>query len=550
MGNTGQPNLADWPGKSNGRQGPLDLDWALPIDERSIGMNKCTVALIAVGIAVLCLSSWAMGDAAGDYETLFGQAEKTAAMKVRVSPEFAARLLKAAKMANEQKDLQAILCEKAYEFGIKTSAGYTTAADAMKLLIETTSDKKIEAQEKLLTVHQLRYKRSARDEREKLGLEMMELLVVLGDDKAEAKQLAEAEVLYRQALRLATTHKSSKATEIVSKIEQVVDTQKAEQRIAALKARLNSNPKGLAARRALITAYLGELDDPGEAVKLLTPDLDEGLRTYVPLAAKNVNELEEDACIQLAEWLVSVAERSYPADKSVLMDKAKACCDRFLKLHTIQDVGQLKGKLLLDKVKKAIEKAGPRTSKTIARKGNVVDLLKLIDPKRDAMSGTWQLHDGVLRGVAGSGLQINYQPPEEYDYVMEFQTSSTLIEMACSKGNRQFMWGMKGWCHRLCGFEWIDGKRLDANPTKTVYPMSGHQKYTAVVQVRNDGLRSLINGKVVTEYKTDYKALSNESAFKFRPGTLGLFVYKHVLSVYRLEVVEVTGSGKRVAPKK
>jgi len=329
-------------------------------------MSRKTAGVVATGL-VLGLSCLAWADAAGDYDTLFGQEEKAAIAKgAAASAEFAARLLSAAKSAGGQKDLQALLCEKAYDFGMKATAGYQTASDAMKFLIETAPDKKIAAQEKLLKVHQLSYAGSVRkDDREKLGLELVDLLAACGDDKAEARQLAEAVAIYRQSLTLATMWKSDRTTEIMDKIKQFSAAQEAERRIAVLKARLEKDPKDAAARTALIMAYLGELDDPNEAAKLLTADVDEGLRTYVPLAAGKVEDLKEAACIQLAEWLVSVSEKSVPADKGALLGRAKACCKRYLEVHTAEDVGRLKGKMLLEKVEKAIEKAGPKTPKNL-----------------------------------------------------------------------------------------------------------------------------------------------------------------------------------------
>jgi len=316
-----------------------------------------------MGLGVLCLSSQALADAASDYEMLFGQEEKAAVSKGAVaSAEFAGRLLNAAKSTGGQKDLQALLCEKAYEFGMKTPAGWQTAVDATKFLIETAPEKKIEAQEKLLKIHQLRYSRSVKkDEREKFGLELVDVLAAFGDDKEEAKQHAEAFALYRQALILATALKSDGAAEINDKIKQVLDAQESERRIAALKARLENNPKDASARTALIMAYLGELDSPAEAVKLLTPDVDEGFRTYVPLAAQKASDLKEAACIQLAGWLMTVAEKSSPTGEIVLLGRAKEYCERYLELHTAQDAALLKGKMLLEKLVKAIEAAEART---------------------------------------------------------------------------------------------------------------------------------------------------------------------------------------------
>jgi len=148
----------------------------------------------------------------------------------------------------------------------------------------------------------------------------------------------------------------------MDRIKELSSAQEAERRIAVLKARLEKNPKDAAARTALVMAYLGEQDDPNEAAKLLTADVDEGLRTYVPLAAKKVEDLEEAACIQLAEWLLAVAEKSSPADKIILLDRARVCCERYLVLHTAEDVGRLKGKILLEKIAKATGKAVSPTS--------------------------------------------------------------------------------------------------------------------------------------------------------------------------------------------
>jgi hypothetical protein len=217
-------------------------------------------------------------------------------------------------------------------------------------------EKKLAARGNLLKIQQLRYARGGKkEEHEKLGLELVDLLAACGDDRAEAKQPAEAVAMYRQALTMATTWKSGRTGEIMDKIKQLSAALEAEKRIAVLKARLEKDPKDATARTGLIMAYLGEMDSPAEAVKLLTADVDEGLRTYIPLAAKKVEELEEAACLQLAEWLVSVADKATPADKGVLLGRAKACCERYLELHTAQDAGRLKGKILLDKVAKAIE---------------------------------------------------------------------------------------------------------------------------------------------------------------------------------------------------
>jgi formylglycine-generating enzyme required for sulfatase activity len=317
-------------------------------------MGKC----VTLGI-VLSLAHPVWADAAGDYQGLFGEEENAATAKgAKGAPEFAAKLLDAAKSAGGQKDLQALLCEKAYQFGTKAPAGYSAAAEAMKLLIGAGGDNKAAAQDKLLKVSELRFAKSAKDDRKQAGQELVDLLVSCGDERAEAKQPAEAAALYRRALTVATSVQSDRAQQIADKIKGLAAAQEGLKKIADLRARLERDPKNTVAREGLILAYLGELDDPNEAAKLVTPDVSEGLRTYVPLAAKKVEDLAEAVCLDLAEWYVAIAEKASPAGKGVLLGRAQACCERFLELHQAEDAGRIKGKMLLAKVDKAIQAAG------------------------------------------------------------------------------------------------------------------------------------------------------------------------------------------------
>ena len=317
-------------------------------------MSKILATLVAAGCVLVCLYSGALADANADYRMLFGQedAKAAASRNTRDAADFAAKLLKAANSLSEQKDLQALLCEKAYEFGLKSPSGQQTAAEAMKSLMEVAPEKKAQAQERLLKLYQTRYAKSAGDERKRVGQELLDLLAGCGDELAAGKQPAEALVLYRQALSIATTDKSERIREILDKIKQVSSGQESARKLKTLKARLESDPKDAAARTELIVAYLGEFDNPAEAVKLLASDLDERLRTYLPLSAKPVEELQEAACLELGNWYAELADKASAAGKGVLLGRAKGCCERYLELHTAQDVARLKGKMLLDKVAK------------------------------------------------------------------------------------------------------------------------------------------------------------------------------------------------------
>jgi formylglycine-generating enzyme required for sulfatase activity len=325
-------------------------------------MSKPTVAALVLGAAVLCISSWAMADAAADYQELYGKAEKEALAKGGMgAPQFAAKLLTAAKKVEAQKDLQAMLCQKACELGMKTPAGFFTAIDAMKLLVELAAEaEKADAEKKLLTILQSRFANSKGDDHKRLGEEFLNLLVDLGDERVEAKEFKEAKALYDKAKPIARALKPERAKEISDKLAYLAAAVESENRIAKLRADLAKNPGNVAARTELVVACLGELDDPAEAVKVAKEGVvDDVVGTNVSFAATKVVKLEEGKCLELAEWYLALADKAPPAGKGVILSRALACCERYLVLHTAGDKEALKCGTLLDKVITSIQKAGP-----------------------------------------------------------------------------------------------------------------------------------------------------------------------------------------------
>jgi len=305
----------------------------------------------------MLLCSFASADAESDYKLLFGE-EEAKILARRNSKEiavFAAKLLNAAKTVSGQKPLQNLLCEKAYEFALRDASGYETAVEAAKLQMEADPAKKPEAREKLAKVLQLRFARSSGEERKTRSEELVDLLITGADELAQAAKPAEAADAYRQALSIATAARSDRAREIIDKVRAVNDAVQAEKNFAALKASLAADPKNTTTRTTLILIYLGEKDDPAEAAKLVTPDLDERLRTYVPLAAKPVADLEENACLELAAWYVEIASKLETAKKIPPLARAQKYAERYLALHEARDVDRLKAQMLFDTTAKNLK---------------------------------------------------------------------------------------------------------------------------------------------------------------------------------------------------
>jgi len=70
------------------------------------------------------------------------------------------------------------------------------------------------------------------------------------------------------------------------------------------------------------------------------------------------------------------------------------------------------------------------------------------------------------------------------------------------------------------------------------------RRYAALVQVRKDGLKAYLDGKLVGEYKTNYKDLSMDPSWRLTdPRVLGLGTC-NASAFYAVRVLEVGGRGK------
>jgi hypothetical protein len=182
-----------------------------------------------------------------------------------------------------------------------------------------------------------------------------------------------------------------------------------------------------------------------------------------------------------------------------------------------------------------------------------VNLLKMVDPGKDAILGTWKMEEGKL--VAGPGklvrLEFPYQPPAEYDFRVVFSRVSggNNVSQILSRQGKGFIWIMELALSRggfgLCRGMWITDA---ANPSLTELTAQQNDAgpHTSVLEVRKDRIRCFFNGKLVRDYKTDYADLSMNPDWKLRSEQLlGLGCWESPTEFHRVDVIEVSGKGKR-----
>lgn len=180
-----------------------------------------------------------------------------------------------------------------------------------------------------------------------------------------------------------------------------------------------------------------------------------------------------------------------------------------------------------------------------------VNLLALIDPLKDSISGTWTAQDGgiaVARGMYAR-TEIPYSPPQEYDLRVSFTRvdGNDNVTQILSRGGKAFAWTMGGANNTVFGFETVGGVSAAANPTTVKKPacLENGKKYTSLVQVREGGVKAYMNGQLITEWKTDYSDLDLYADWKLREASLlGLGSWNNAVVFHSAELLEARGQGK------
>ena len=190
----------------------------------------------------------------------------------------------------------------------------------------------------------------------------------------------------------------------------------------------------------------------------------------------------------------------------------------------------------------------PKISATSQRE---IDLLKLVDPAKDAISGRWRFFDNgslACEPSRAAQIEIPYDPPEEYDYRIVFVSDrgNDGVEQICRGGGRQFRFSVGGWGNTVAGFDMVKGRLANSNPTTTKadHWLVAGQRHVSVVKVRKDGVEGWFDDKRVIGHKTDWTDMSLPSNSKLRrPDSIGIVAWPGV-RVESAKIIEITGEGR------
>ena len=192
------------------------------------------------------------------------------------------------------------------------------------------------------------------------------------------------------------------------------------------------------------------------------------------------------------------------------------------------------------------------------RWADAVDLLPLIDPVRDAVTGKWLPSPGGLLCAPSTcaRLEIPFRPPEEYDFKIVFtrQTGTEDVHQFLGISGKSLQWimgeqGRQSGRGLTSSFQCLTGPNYEGNNPTTLVgtPLPGNKRITSIVQVRKNGLAAFVDGVLVSSWNDGFEGIRLLKDWKMpTPGLMGVGANNSTTVFHSIQILEITGIGERV----
>jgi len=247
-------------------------------------------------------------------------------------PVWAARLLNAATELSAKPDAQARVYQAAYTHGIRRAKGFASAMKAAEALIKAKPTEATLWRKRLLYIHRRVWQTAPKDRKKQAVVAYIDQLIAAGQACADAGEPTEALKFYSDANRMVRSDAPKRREELSLRIRRTTRRQKVQNDIRKYMRFLKVKPDNIGARESLIMLYVLEFDDPASAQKHITPDVSETLRTFVPLAMKDVESIRAGECMDLGDWYMSLAKTASSTSKAAALVRGRIYYERLIRL--------------------------------------------------------------------------------------------------------------------------------------------------------------------------------------------------------------------------
>jgi len=308
---------------------------------------------ITIGFVMLLAVAGALAAAADDETEAF---IREIIKDARTDSQRSTLLMEAVSLAEGNPKLKVALLEKAVQYGVKS---LRTTDDCSRFqailadLVKADPDRKSHwlSQQAAVFRRWCTLEKSAADKR-KPAEAAVAALTQAGSASAAKGEWKKASGFFSEAKSATMAHRLPDPNRHAGYILSASYLSKVQGKIAGHIETLKKTPDDLDARSNLVTLLVTAMDDPAEAMKYVSEDVDERFRIFVPMAAGDLTRLPVEACRNLGDWYYKELSKSAVAVvKYRMLARAKACYQRVLKLHTGADIMSAALKLNVSQIK-------------------------------------------------------------------------------------------------------------------------------------------------------------------------------------------------------
>jgi hypothetical protein len=311
------------------------------------------ISMLTVCVVLSVSAGGLLADAESDFQMLFGDDYKrvVASRNGLAAATLATQMMQTVGAVKDRPDLDMLILTRVADLGAKDPSGFATAVAAIKQLLKTAPDNSPRWIEKLSAIYKRQYILARGAERVEVGQQQLDDFISIADAQSSAQQGANALLTYRKALSIAIITKSPRRQEILDKIRSANAQALQQREIERLTRTLATDPDNSKIRTAVVLLNLLELDSPEQAATFLNDDLDETLRTYVLMAAKNIDDLPAQACLELGRWYWEKFPSARTSrSKATVLKRTGAYLRRFTSRDTEGGTNKLRAMLILKDV--------------------------------------------------------------------------------------------------------------------------------------------------------------------------------------------------------